>query len=105
MIDADRIAMTASFRNKMKSKQRFSLGQCLQRTTGFAVANPLDKVYGILGLIDEAERIPVDYSPTMMLETLYMRVARDHLERDPSLVILRAGIGYKERSGSLALPS
>jgi hypothetical protein len=103
--DADRIAMIAMFRDEMKSKQRFSLGQCLQRTTGFAVTNPLDKVYGILGLIDKAERIPADYSSTMTLETLYTRVARDHLERDPSLVILRAGIGYKARSGSLALPS
>lgn len=105
LIDADRITMIASFRHKMKSKQRFSVGQCLHRTTGFAVTNPLDKVYGVLGLTDKAERIPADYSPTMTPETLYTRVARDHLERDPSLVILRAGIGYKERNGSLALPS
>jgi Heterokaryon incompatibility protein (HET) len=105
LIDADRIAMIATFRHKLKSKQRFSIEHCLLRTTGFAVTNPLDKVYGVLGLTNKAERIPVDYSPEMTLETLYTRVARNQLERDPSLVILRAGIGYKERNGSLALPS
>ncbi|KAF5595994.1 het-6-heterokaryon incompatibility [Fusarium pseudocircinatum] len=103
--------------NLRRSRTRWPLGALMSITqVKFHATDQRDKIYGVLGLSLECENgstLPEELRPdyTIDVATLYQRVARFLLKRNPSLAIMTRARGMdgtetrRQRAHDLDLPS
>lgn len=80
---------------------KFSLLELLLRSHPFQASDPRDKIYSVLGLADDRQKLALEVDYTCTPEQLYTTSASKIVEANPSVEILNSCLHSK----SLSLPS
>jgi hypothetical protein len=103
IVAATNLSQMALARYKVKTKKLSSFQETLVDMAGFGVTNPVDRVYGMLGISREEDRKELKPNYSATVQQVYIDTARCLLGRKDSILILhRAGLGNSKR---LELPS
>ncbi|KAJ9621331.1 hypothetical protein H2203_007383 [Taxawa tesnikishii (nom. ined.)] len=92
-----------STRNRVRERRWFPLREALRAFQPFDATKPVDKIFGIMGLIDDPDLIRVDYDRTV--QQVYHETALRIINQSQSLELLLDCLQTTTRPNTPGLPS